>query len=618
MNRDSSAHLTLYSKIMRNRAKFSRNMKCIICCLTIVRAIASTPDPYLSDVSTSADPAPATTTENPTSGVPSVASNLITVGPDISFQEFMTILDPSAMPVHVPVSMDELWHEIETSASVPPAAFDALESGILFHIASDAALSPPDELWDQLHGGAMLELATSDSSKREHLVVPLVALVSNLGIDGEDDEIAFAETTGLATFCDNFASVIYSSLLRDHRENWKTRRVVRTADNFEALNWLIIRQTYMADFPYLCPRIFSSAPTEVRLIPFVHAAQHRRLLLSFGGILPEDLHDIDRAHAFSSWVRQRARRPNQLGVGYVSFKDEVGSGSGVIRDWVREACSEMFNASYGLFTRNAEGRYVVDMEDIRSRPRWRSELRAAGTLIGLSIVEQIPLGVELSIPLMSFLLEKPLEIADLEEDDISFARNLNSLRTMGVEELGALSLSFNNRGTEEDLTVANREAYIRYKLDGLIKKSSPMENLRIGFAAVLPAIPPYIRPVDVRRAIYGNPFIDVEQLIGSMRLHGYETSSDQVVWLLKLLRVYDQDQLKSFLGFVTGSSVVPFGGFSALPNPIMIIKSGENPSALPRSRTCFAHLFLPLYPSEAVLRDRVTKAISLDGSMGLV
>jgi hypothetical protein len=219
---------------------------------------------------------------------------------------------------------------------------------------------------------------------------------------------------------------------------------------------------------------------------------------------------------------------------------------------------------------------------------------------------------------VAFLLKKPVEVPDLEYDDISFARNLNALRSMSEEELGALSLSFNNRGVQEDLNLVNREAYIRFKLDNLVQRGAPMDNLRIGFTAVLPSIPPYIRPIDVRRAVYGNPFIEVEQLIASMRMHGFETSSDQVTWLLNLLRSYDQAHLRSFLSFVTGSSVVPIGGFSSLPNPIMLVKSDESPIALPRSRTCFAHLFLPLYPSEAVLRDLVTKAITLDASMGLV
>ena len=66
----------------------------------------------------------------------------------------------------------------------------------------------------------------------------------------------------------------------------------------------------------------------------------------------------------------------------------------------------------------------------------------------------------------------------------------------------------------------------------------------------------------------------------------------------------------SFLKFCTGSSHVRPGGFASYRPTIAIrIDDSLSKQALPHAHTCFHEIVLPVYPSEAILREKVMLAI---------
>nr|CCM20025.1 hypothetical protein, conserved [Leishmania guyanensis] len=123
--------------------------------------------------------------------------------------------------------------------------------------------------------------------------------------------------------------------------------------------------------------------------------------------------------------------------------------------------------------------------------------------------------------------------------------------------------------------------------------------------------------------------------------HGYHIKSDVVQYLLDIVPAWSAQMQHAFLKFVTGSSAVPYGGFtqhitvvrrdvdisvadlSVTPTThsfgtsaaglgatsSFTISSVSYDNSLPTVSTCFLYLKLPRYSSKAVLQDRLRFAV---------
>lgn len=87
-----------------------------------------------------------------------------------------------------------------------------------------------------------------------------------------------------------------------------------------------------------------------------------------------------------------------------------------------------------------------------------------------------------------------------------------------------------------------------------------------------------------------------------------------------LFRFTNEQRLR-LLQFVTGTSSIPFEGFSALrgsigPRKFCIEKWGK-PNSLPRAHTCFNRLDLPPYPTSEVLYEKLLLAVEETNTFGI-
>eukprot|EP00831_Metopus_contortus_P022774 TRINITY_DN20477_c0_g1_i5.p1 TRINITY_DN20477_c0_g1~~TRINITY_DN20477_c0_g1_i5.p1 ORF type:complete len:127 (-),score=22.35 TRINITY_DN20477_c0_g1_i5:206-586(-) len=94
------------------------------------------------------------------------------------------------------------------------------------------------------------------------------------------------------------------------------------------------------------------------------------------------------------------------------------------------------------------------------------------------------------------------------------------------------------------------------------------------------------------------------------RVHGEEI----IEWFWAVMESFSGRERAEFLQFVTGSSMVPLGGFKNLQGAVgvqrfQIHKAESSVDRLPTAHTCFNQLDLPRYPSKEVLQDRLLKAI---------
>lgn len=84
---------------------------------------------------------------------------------------------------------------------------------------------------------------------------------------------------------------------------------------------------------------------------------------------------------------------------------------------------------------------------------------------------------------------------------------------------------------------------------------------------------------------------------------------------------FSNEQRLRLLQFVTGTSSIPFEGFSALrgsigPRKFCIEKWGK-PNSLPRAHTCFNRLDLPPYPTSEVLYEKLLLAVEETNTFGI-
>jgi hypothetical protein len=101
-------------------------------------------------------------------------------------------------------------------------------------------------------------------------------------------------------------------------------------------------------------------------------------------------------------------------------------------------------------------------------------------------------------------------------------------------------------------------------------------------------------------------------LHGAVRAdHGYTKDAPRIHDLIQLLCSFDIPTRKLFLQFVTGSSRLPLGGWTALQPPFTIVlRPADDPDQyLPSVMTCANYLKLPNYSSAEVLKSRLLFAI---------
>lgn len=115
----------------------------------------------------------------------------------------------------------------------------------------------------------------------------------------------------------------------------------------------------------------------------------------------------------------------------------------------------------------------------------------------------------------------------------------------------------------------------------------------------------------------GRQELEVGEWRAATRYDGCSPAAPQVRWLWEAVSAMAQLQRRAFLAFVTGSSALPVGGFSALrgfngglhPFTVTVV-AVEGDARLPRASTCFNHLFLPAFTSAEALAASLATAIS--------
>ena len=461
------------------------------------------------------------------------------------------------------------------------------------------------EVWRSLGASSLMDQRVSN----EAMSILILTLGTNLNV-AEGQESQFANESGLLRFC-----VINEEILQ--------RAIAQRFMSQQQGNPSSRLNTFAANLPLYCPNVLNSV--QLRTIALVHRL--RRLsdrqapALSIRTNRPRA---FEEALPYLSGSAENIRNL-RTGVGRVVFNGEAGIGPGIIRDWFTEVANQIYNPAYALFQiREADEPPYTELCPLAvHQENFRVWLRAVGRFMALAIVQGNPIGVGFPVMFFAKLLDQELELEDIGLDEPMLYRTLSFIMQASAEDLedGAFDISI--QGEDFLVTIDNRADLVHRKINSLISPQveEQFQEVRFGFDEVIPTqtFRGIFSPAEVRGLMFGSPTIDVEDLINNVDLRdGYTAGHPAIQWLFTYLRSMDQEALKQFLRFSTGSTQLPLGGFGMLVPRFTIDSGGDDENNLPTSSTCFNQVHLPRYSSEEQVQRKFCQAISETGDFGKI
>ncbi|XP_044264975.1 E3 ubiquitin-protein ligase HECW2 isoform X2 [Tribolium madens] len=302
---------------------------------------------------------------------------------------------------------------------------------------------------------------------------------------------------------------------------------------------------------------------------------------------------------------------------------------------------ELFNPYYGLFEYSANDTYTVQISPMSAFvDNYHDWFRFSGRVLGLALVHQYLLDAFFTRPFYKALLRLPVALSDLESLDFEFHQSLQWIREHDVSMQGELELTFavteevfgqvlerelKPGGRNVPVTEKNKKEYleriVRWRLERGVSEQT--ESLVRGFYEVVdPRLVSVFDARELELVIAGTAEIDLADWRQNTEYRGgYHDQHPVVVWFWQAIERFSNEQRLRLLQFVTGTSSIPFEGFSALrgsigPRKFCIEKWGK-PNSLPRAHTCFNRLDLPPYPTSEVLYEKLLLAVEETNTFGI-
>ncbi|XP_055370851.1 E3 ubiquitin-protein ligase HECW2 isoform X1 [Condylostylus longicornis] len=302
---------------------------------------------------------------------------------------------------------------------------------------------------------------------------------------------------------------------------------------------------------------------------------------------------------------------------------------------------ELFNPYYGLFEYSANDTYTVQVSPLSQIvDNCHDWFRFSGRVLGLALVHQYLLDAFFTRPFYKALLRLPVALSDLESLDNEFHQSLQWIRDNDIGSGADLGLTFCvteellGRVVERELKPGGKniivneknkkeylERMIKWRLERGVQEQT--ESLVRGFYEVVDSR--LVSVFDARElelVIAGTAEIDINDWrLNTEYRSGYHDNHQVIIWFWQVIEKFTNEQRLRLLQFVTGTSSIPYEGFSALrgstgPRRFCIEKWGK-PNALPRAHTCFNRLDLPPYPTPETLYEKLSLAVEETNTFGI-
>jgi len=322
---------------------------------------------------------------------------------------------------------------------------------------------------------------------------------------------------------------------------------------------------------------------------------------------------------------------------WVEFDGEVGLDyGGVAREWFFLLSKEMFNPYYGLFEYSAMDNYTLQINPMSGLccEDHLSYFKFIGRVAGMAVYHGKLLDGFFIRPFYKMMLEKPIELKDMESVDSEYFNSLVWIKENDPLELDlnfavdeesfgkTFQIELKPNGTNIPVTNENKHEYINLVIQWrfVSRVEAQMRAFLDGFKDLVPlSMLKIFDENELELLMCGIGTIDVRDWKEHTNYKGdYNANHVVIQWFWRVVLSFNPEMRSRVLQFVTGTSRVPMNGFKELygsngPQPFTIEKWGT-PNNFPRAHTCFNRLDLPPYESYQQLRDKLVKAI--EGSEG--
>ncbi|KAK2737266.1 hypothetical protein FQN55_001192 [Onygenales sp. PD_40] len=340
-----------------------------------------------------------------------------------------------------------------------------------------------------------------------------------------------------------------------------------------------------------------------------------------GAIFEDSYSEIMRASASDLKKRLMIKFDGEDGLDY----------GGLSREFFFLLSHEMFNPFYCLFEYSAHDNYTLQINPHSGiNPEHLNYFKFIGRVVGLAIFHRRFLDSFFIGAFYKMMLRKKVTLQDMEGVDEDFHRNLtwtleNDISgvfdelTFSVDDdqFGERkSVDLKPNGSQIFVTNENKKEYVELITEWKIQKrvEEQFNAFITGFNELIPA--DLVNVFDERELellIGGIADIDVDDWKKHTDYRGYQEQDEVIQNFWKVIRTWDAEQKSRLLQFATGTSRIPVNGFKDLqgsdgPRRFTIEKSGE-PTALPKSHTCFNRLDLPPYKNYEQLQNKLSIAV---------
>jgi hypothetical protein len=345
---------------------------------------------------------------------------------------------------------------------------------------------------------------------------------------------------------------------------------------------------------------------------------------------------VDRKNVLrTSYFQIMAKSPAEFRERKIEIKlagEEGLDYGGITREWLGLLVKDLVNPDFALFTfASEEKNTVVPCKGSFVNPEHLSYFKFVGRIMAKAIIDNNSIGLHLTRYVYKYILSRPCDLSDLELADPAFYNSLIWVRdnpidgvlhltfSLGYEEFGeSRTVDLVPNGSQISVTEENKLEYIRllceYKLFNGIElqlsalKSGLLEILREDIVRIFDEH-------ELELLICGIPEINVDDWKSNTLYFGYKESSKVITWFWKAVKSFSDVSKAKLLQFVTGSSMLPYEGFSHLQgnNEIQkfsIHRISAQIDSLPTAHTCFNQLNLPDYSSYENLLKCLTLAIN--------
>ncbi|CAG0912721.1 unnamed protein product [Notodromas monacha] len=354
-------------------------------------------------------------------------------------------------------------------------------------------------------------------------------------------------------------------------------------------------------------------------------------------------HLLEDAYSKIMTTSKKDLQKNRLCVNFIG--EEGLDYGGPSREFFFLLSRELFNPYYGLFEYSANDTYTVQISPLSAFiDEHRNWYRFCGRVLGLALIHQYLLYAFFTRPFYKLLLRLSMNLSDLESLDSEFHKSVLWIAENDVEDMdftfsvceevfpgNVVEKELKPGGKKIAVTPKNKLEYIEKLVNWRIERGTveQAKNLLDGFYDVIePRLVSCFDAQELELVIAGTLEIDLQDWSRNSEYRsGYHEDHQVIKWFWAVVESWDNERRLRLLQFVTGTTSVPYEGFSALrgstgPRRFCIEKWGK-PISLPsfldnsRAHTCFNRLDLPPYTSIEMLREKLLLAIEETNTLSI-